>query len=435
MDTKNIKKIYNIFLKYKKINTDSRKIKKNDIFFALSGENFNGNIFAKNALEKGALLAIIDDKNIFNNLKKDFSKKIILVKDTLFCLQNLAKTYRENLKIPFLGITGSNGKTTTKELIREVLSKKYNVLATEGNFNNHIGVPLTILSIKPENNFAIIEMGANHIEEIKDLAEIAKPNYGIITNIGMAHIGEFKNFDNIIKTKKELYDEVLNNNGTIFINPEDKILLEISKKFSNSKKIFYEKSKILNSKKFLELEIENQIIKTNLSGEYNTSNIQAAYTIGKFFNIQQNKITEALEKYKPNNNRSQIETTDKKNNVIWDCYNANPSSMNLSIDSFLKKDGNKILILGEMKELGIFSKKEHEKILNKLKNLNIKTFLIGKEFLKIKEDFINNKKNIFIKDLEELTKILKKEDIKNSNILIKGSNSTKLFNLQEKKII
>ncbi len=431
-----INKIYNIFKKNKSVSTDSREIKKGDIFFALSGENFNGNIFAKNALEKEASLVIIDDEEIFNKLKKDFKNKIILTNNTLKTLQDLAKKYREDLKIPFLGITGSNGKTTTKELIRDVLLKKYKVRATVGNFNNHIGVPLTILSIEPTDNFAIIEMGANHICEIKTLAEIAKPDFGIITNIGLAHIGEFGNFKNIVKTKKELFDEVLKKNGKIFINNKDETLKNISQNFPKENIIKYFDSEIINSENFIKLKIENNIIKTNLIGEYNKNNIQAAYTVGKFFNIPEQKIISAFSQYKPTNNRSQLEKSSKNNNIIWDCYNANPSSMNLALKSFfeLHKDNN-YFILGEMGELGKYSEEEHFKIIEILKNKKDKKFLLGKEFEKVK-NFVKNDKNfIFLKNLEELKKELKKENIKNKNILVKGSNSTKLFDLQNKKLI
>lgn len=432
-----IEKIYKIFLKNKSISTDSRKVKENDIFFALSGENFNGNIFIEKALKKNITLAIMDDENIFKELKEKYHDKIILVKNTLKTLQDLAKRYRKDLKIPFLGITGSNGKTTTKELIREVLLQKYNVLATEGNLNNHIGVPLTILSIKPKHNFAIIEMGANHIREIELLSSISKPNYGLITNIGIAHIGEFGNFENIIKTKKELYDEVLENNGKIFINSNDKVLNEISSSFTTSEKIPYIKATIINSDDFLRIEInKNTKINLNLTGDYNIFNVEAAYTIGKYFKIEEKDIVKALENYKPTNNRSQKEITKRNNKVIWDCYNANPSSMSLAISSFLKNNSlQRIFILGDMKELGKYSEKEHLKILEKIDNNKDTKILIGDEFSKLKKDFLEKKDFIFLKNINDLENFLKQEDIKDSGILVKGSNSIKLFNLQNNNLL
>jgi UDP-N-acetylmuramoyl-tripeptide--D-alanyl-D-alanine ligase len=316
MYTENLEKIYKVFLKKKSIKIDSRNIKKGDIFFTLKGENFDGNNFVKSVLDSGADLVILDDKKQYKKLEKKYSEKIILVKNSLKTLQDLAKKYRSELKIPFLGITGSNGKTTTKELVKKVLSQKFNVLATTGNLNNHIGVPLTILSIKPRHNFAVIEMGANHIGEIKVLAEISKPTFGIITNIGKAHIGEFKNLNNIIKTKKELYDEVFKNSGVIFINSEDEVLQKISSQFSVTQKVLYPKGKTLDSKKFLKIEINNKTIKTKIIGEYNLENFSAAFSVGKFFKISEKKIISALESYNPKNNRSEIEKTKKNKNTI-----------------------------------------------------------------------------------------------------------------------
>ena len=255
-----VDKIYKIFLKKKSVKIDSRKIKRGDIFFAIN----DGNLFAKKALKKKASLVVLDDPKVFKSFEKKY-KNIILIENSIKTLQSLAKRYRSDLKIPFLGITGSNGKTTTKELISTVLSQKFNVLATEGNLNNHIGVPLTILSIKPKHDFAVIEMGANHIGEIKTLSEIVKPDFGIITNIGKAHLGEFKTFANIKKTKKELYDEIFKNNGKVFINQNDKILKKVSESFSKNQKINYFDGEILLSKSFLTLKI-NKKKNTNKNG-------------------------------------------------------------------------------------------------------------------------------------------------------------------------
>jgi UDP-N-acetylmuramoyl-tripeptide--D-alanyl-D-alanine ligase len=345
MKNKKLEGIYKIFLqkivpvkkgsRKKSVKTDSREVKKEDIFFALRGDNFDGNLFAQEVLKKEPSLVVLDSYEVFDKIKKKIERdfvgkgpssikkiqtaleRIVLVENSLKTLQGLALRYRSDLKIPFLGITGSNGKTTTKELVTKTLSQKFEVLSTIGNLNNHIGVPLTILSVRKKHNFAVIEMGANHVGEIKTLAQIAKPDFGIITNIGKAHIGEFKNFTNIKKTKKELYDEVLKNNGKIFINQEDKILIEVSQAFSQSQKVKYSEGGILDSKKFLTIKIGKiKEIKTKLVGEYNLNNFLAAHTVGKFFKISDIKIKKALQNYKPKNNRSEAETTKKKNNII-----------------------------------------------------------------------------------------------------------------------
>jgi UDP-N-acetylmuramoyl-tripeptide--D-alanyl-D-alanine ligase len=345
MKNKELESIYKIFLqkivpikkgfRKRAVKIDSREVKKGDIFFALRGDNFNGNLFVQEVLKKDPTLVVLDSSEVFDKItkkiEKDFTgkspssikklrtslEKIVLVKNSLKTFQDLAKKYRQDLKIPFLGITGSNGKTTTKELVYEVLSQKYNVLSTVGNLNNHIGVPLTILSIRKKHNFAVIEMGANHTGEIKTLAQIAKPDFGIITNIGKAHIGEFKNFANIKKTKKELYNEVLKNNGKIFINQEDVVLEKISQDFLQNQKVKYSEGGILESEKFLTIKIEKiKEIKTKLVGEYNLNNFLAAHTVGKYFKVSDIKIKEALQSYKPKNNRSEAEKTKKKNNII-----------------------------------------------------------------------------------------------------------------------
>lgn len=421
-----IEYIYKSFFKKKTVKIDSREIKKGDIFFSIN----NGNLFVEKSLQAGAGLVVLDNKKEYKKWEKKYDKKIVLVEDSIQTLQDLAKKYRSELKIPILGITGSNGKTTTKELVKTVLSKKFNVLATSGNLNNHIGVPLTVLSIKPKHNFAVIEMGANHIGEIKILAEIVSPDFGIVTNIGKAHIGEFKNFANIKKTKKELYDEVLKNNGKIFINPQDKILEKASKGFPQKQKINYFKGQILPSQDFLKIQINKKKFETKMVGEYNLNNFLTAFTVGKFLKISEKKIIDSLKKYKPKNNRSEKEITKKNNEIVWDCYNANPNSMSEAIKSFTKNRG-KIFILGDMKELGKYSKGEHKKILKLIEknNLNI---LVGGEFFKIK----NKKDNfVFLKNINEVKKWLKNSKVKNSKILIKGSNSIKLFELKNKNIL
>jgi UDP-N-acetylmuramoyl-tripeptide--D-alanyl-D-alanine ligase len=281
-------------------------------------------------------------------------------------------------------------------------------------------------------------MGANHIGEIKDLVEIAKPNYGIITNIGIAHIGEFGNFENIINTKKELYDGVLKNKGKIFINENDKILKEISKDFKNEDKIFYiEANELPTNDNYLRLELNNQLLKTSLVGNYNIPNVQAAYTVGKFFKISEDKILKSITEYTPTNNRSQKENSDMNNTIIWDCYNANPTSMGLAIESFTSTNtNNNYFFLGEMAELGEYSYSEHLKLLTVLEELNGIKVLIGNEFKKIVEySEKEQEKFVFLNNVDELENFIKSRKIINSNILIKGSNSTKLFNLYGKKII
>lgn len=409
MEKELLNKIYQIFLKNKSVKIDSREVKEGDIFFTITGNNFNANSFAKEALTRGADLVILDDQNFFDSK----NSQMILVENSLKVLQDLAKKYRADLKIPFLGITGSNGKTTTKELTRAVLSQKYNVLATKGNLNNHIGVPLTILSIKPENNFALIEMGANHLGEIKELVEIFKPNFGVITNTSQAHIGEFGSYENIVKTKMELYNFLDKNKGH---------------KFNNFIAV-----KVLSDKFFLKVEILGKPVQTNLIGSYNSQNIGIAVEIGQYFQIPEENIRLAITKYQPKNNRSEFLKTELNNNIFLDAYNANPASMELSLWSFFDKDlENKILIIGDMKELGQFSQEEHQKILDLIvKHKLEKIFVVGEEFYFFKSKYNFN----FFKHKIDLIKFLQKEKIINKYILIKASRSIGLEELVEKKLI
>ncbi|MFT4662851.1 MAG: UDP-N-acetylmuramoyl-tripeptide--D-alanyl-D-alanine ligase, partial [Patiriisocius sp.] len=361
-----LEKLYSLFLENPKISTDTRKITEGSIFFALKGDNFNGNKYAEEALEKGASYAIIDEE------KYRKSDNFIIVDDVLKALQDLATYHRSQLTIPVIGLTGSNGKTTTKELIRAVLSQKHNCLATVGNLNNHIGVPLTILSITKEHEIAIIEMGANHVGEIESLCRIALPNFGLITNIGRAHIGEFGGFDNIIKAKTELYKTMLqsnkhlifdsseeqNDDRVIFVNGDDMLLMDKSdgrKRHTYGSKSMYDTEGVYHSQDpFLNVSWESKdiLIKTQLIGKYNTDNILAAVAIGEHFNVSDNMIKEALENYTPTNNRSQIQKT-AKNTLIMDAYNANPSSVEVAIENLLTMEANKkFFILGDMLELG-----------------------------------------------------------------------------------
>jgi len=365
----------------KKITTDSRKIDIGCVFFALKGDNFNGNKFAEDALKKGALLAIVDEK------KYKTSDDIILVDNVLACLQKLALYHRQKLDTIIIAITGSNGKTTTKELISAVLSKKYKITYTIGNLNNHIGVPLTLLSMTKKTEIGVIEMGANHPHEIEFLCNITQPNFGYVTNFGKAHLEGFKSLDGVIKSKSELYDNLKANNQKVFVNTQDKTQLKQTK---NLNKIEFNKGeiKLLSSNPFVEVSFSGVITKSKLTGIYNYNNMAAAIAIGQYFKVATNKIKEALQNYKPKNNRSEIlKKADLQ--IIMDAYNANPTSMNAALDNLNQlKQNPKFAILGDMFELGDASKKEHQAIADKLATLNFeKVFLIGHYFYqsKIKE--------------------------------------------------
>ena len=325
-------KIYNLFLENHTIFIDSRKIKGKGIFFAITGENFNGNDFVDNALKAGATYCIVDEK------KRANKKNIIYVKDTLKTLQNLAIHHRKQLSIPIIGITGSNGKTTSKELISQILKTEINCYSTKGNLNNHIGVPLSILEINSKHKIAVIEMGANHLKEINFLCNISKPTHGIITNIGSAHLQGFKNIDGVIKTKNELYEYIKRSEGLLFVNNEDELLKKLS---SNTKRITYGlygiyKGKPLENDECIEIEYKNQKIFSQLIGDFQFYNIMLAICVGEHFMINLNNIKKAIKNYLPKNNRSEIFKT-KKNTIILDAYNANPSSMKAMITSFSKK--------------------------------------------------------------------------------------------------
>ncbi len=421
----NINEVYNIFLKYPSISTDTRDIKPDSIFFSLKGDNFNGNIFADKAIEKGAIYAIIDE----SKFKKD--SRYILVDNALDTLQQLAIIHRNHLKIPIIGITGTNGKTTTKELINCILSQKYKTLATQGNLNNHIGVPLTVLSITNEHEIAIIEMGANHIGEIGELCRISQPDFGIITNIGKAHLEGFGNLEGVIKTKNDLYLEVAKKNGKLFVNADNPILNNLSE---NIDRICYGKSSTNycygNLKKqnaFINIEYycdsNYDLINTQLVGFYNFENILAAITIGCYFKIEKQFIKKALENYLPTNSRSQI-VKSKTNTIILDAYNANPSSLEASIKNFAEiVADNKILMIGDMLELGEYSEVEHRNILHIIEMLNFNNvILVGPQFSSVceKKDWLCFKNSMLAKDWLILN------PIKNAYVLIKGSRGIKM---------
>jgi len=414
--------IHKIFLKSNGVSTDSRKVKKNDIYFSLKGPNFNGNEFAKSAIEKGACYAIVDQKEYV------IDKSYILVEDCLKTLQNLANYHRKNSKAKIIGLTGSNGKTTSKELIFSVLKNEFKTIATTGNLNNHIGVPLTLLSIKEDTEIAIIEMGANHLKEIETLSNIADPDYGYITNFGKAHLEGFKNLEGVIKGKSELYNHLINKSRLIFINNRDKKQVELTKEYSNkftfgeqnSDSIFSVKS--INPK--INISIDNILIESNLFGQYNIDNIAAAICIGKYFNLDNENIKAGIERYIPENNRSQI-IKKGSNKIILDAYNANPTSMQLALSSFNDmKEEKKIVFIGDMFELGENSHQMHQEIVYTVEKMNFdQTFIIGDLFNKTKHS--SNIKSF--KNLNDLKGNM--DEISNSAILIKGSRGMKLENI------
>ena len=414
--------LYNYFKESSSVSTDTRLINKGSIFFALKGENFDGNKFAEEAIKSGASYAVIDDQSLNN-------PKFIKVKNVLKSLQDLSKFHRSKLlKTKIIALTGSNGKTTTKELISEVLKKKYKIISTIGNLNNHIGVPLTLLRIKQNTEIAIVEMGANHLNEIKLLTDLINPDFGLITNFGKAHLEGFGSIEGVIKGKSELYDFLIKNDKKAFINNDDYIQNQfIGNKISFSKEdksnyIFKE----VKDTNYAGLNYNDFIVDSKLTGNYNYHNIAFATSIGLYFNISIEKIKEAISNYIPSNNRSQII---KKNNklIILDAYNANPTSMISAINSLIEKQGKKSVILGDMFELGNQSEKEHHDLIDFcVKNNFENIFLIGNEFFKQKDKF---EIPFFYKTKDELNKHIKKFPITSKYILIKGSRGMRMENL------
>jgi len=417
-----LKDIYKVYIKCGyQVCTDTRKIISNSLFFALSGENFNGNKFANKAIDNGCLYAVCDDKKIKG-------ENIIHVSNVLKTLQDLASYHRSNFNIPVLAITGSNGKTTTKELLASVLEQKFDLLYTSGNLNNHIGVPLTILMLRENHDFALIEMGANKKGDIQELCEITDPTHGLITNIGLAHIEGFGSKDGVVKTKSEMYRYIIKKDGVLFVNNNEPYLLPLTKNYPHC--IEYGKGTKFNfdlcgNDSKLEISIDDNIIKTNLFGKYNANNALTAYVIGKQFDIKTNKIVNGLENYIPRNNRSQIKNSLKGNRLILDSYNANPSSMNLAIDEFVLQKGNKILILGDMNELGSISKEEHRKVLKKISDSACEAIFVGPEFKKYNDSNFRT-----FEKVDGLIESGLLDQIKNYNVLIKGSRSIQLEKLE-----
>jgi UDP-N-acetylmuramoyl-tripeptide--D-alanyl-D-alanine ligase len=418
-----IKYIHSLFLKCKLVSIDTRKIEPNSIFVAIKGERFDANTFATEALEKGASYVIIDNESFH------IDQRTILVEDSLVALQQLAKYHREYLKLPIIALTGSNGKTTTKELINAVLSRKFKTKATVGNLNNHIGVPLTILSFTSETEIGIVEMGANHKKEIEFLCELAKPDYGYITNFGKAHLEGFGGVEGVIEGKSEMYKYLSVNDKLAFVNLEDPIQLEKSKAL---KSFSFGLNKInadvnitsIEANPFVIIHYSDVVVQSHLIGLYNANNINAALTIGKYFGVTDNEIKAALESYIPENNRSQL-IQKGSNQIILDAYNANPSSMAVAIENFLQLDNaNKVIILGDMFELGDESLQEHKAIVALLsKDENVKCYFVGSAFYESK---IEKDNFLFYDTFERFSNDLSEMKFDNSTILIKGSRGMAL---------
>ena len=421
-----IQNLYTIFLNSNGVSTDTRTLKKGEIFFALKGPKFNGNDFAKIAIEKGAAFVIIDKL-----ITIEISPQIIIVKNPLLSLQELANYHRKILKTKIIAITGSNGKTTTKELIRKVISKKYNVLATEGNYNNHIGVPLTLLKLKKKHEIAVIEMGANHLKEIEFLCNITLPDWGYITNFGKAHLEGFGSEKGVIQGKSELYKHLEANKGQILINGDDPVQVKQTDQkkvvqFGSNHTNDYEINPITKNED-LQLQFQGKIFKSSLHGNYNFTNIAASIAFGIIFKVPLTDIQIAVEGYQSENNRSQ-KLVIKGVRYILDAYNANPSSMEVAINAFANdKSDSKIVILGDMLELGKKSKEEHESILELcLKNKFSIIFTIGENF---KETSIESNKISKFENLEKFKKYFMTKKINYNSALIKGSRSMKLERL------
>ena len=419
----NIQKIHQLFIKSNSVSIDTRNIKENDIFFTIKGPNFDGNKFAAEAIEKGCSYVISDNLQVC-----ELSDKIIYVKNSTETLQKLANYHRRTLNAKIIAITGSNGKTTTKEILLNVLKSRYNTIATKGNLNNHLGVPLTLLSMDMDTEIGIIEMGANHLKEIEALCKIAEPDYGYITNFGNAHLEGFKTIEGVIKGKSELYEYLKSNSKLIFYNSQNNTQSNVIGEYTNSFSYGInanddcQLTKVKSSDN-IQVSYKNKTISSKIYGDYNFDNICIAIAIGDFYNIDFEDIKKGVENYLPDNNRSQI-TTKESNTIILDAYNANPTSMDLAIKSFEKlKHTNKVIIAGDMFELGEESNKYHQQIVNYLESTsNIEIFIVGVNFSKTNHS--NKIKSLVTTD--ELITDLMKLKIKNSSILIKGSRGMEL---------
>ena len=418
-----ITELYDIYKNSSGVSTDTRSDLQNKIFFCLKGPNFDANNFAKDALEKGARAVVSDDKS------NEGFEKIFTVDNSLESLQSLAIYHRKNFKFPVFGLTGSNGKTTNKELIHAVLQKKYRTYATKGNLNNHIGVPLTLLSIGDDAEFAVIEMGANHQGEIRDLCKISDPDFGMITNIGKAHLEGFGGIEGVKKGKKELFDHIRAKGGKLFVNGDDGTLMEISNGIDRTlfgkDETYFVSGNLIQSTPTLSFtysqsHYHSPEIKTQLTGDYNFNNLMAAVCLGRYFNVGYEEIEAALQEYEPSNNRSQIKKTER-NTVILDAYNANPTSMKAALENLANMEAeNKIALLGHMLELGDEADLEHREILHLLDELKLEALLVGHHFKRCHPTY-----PVFDSS-EQLNTYLEKNPLKNHLILIKGSRSVQM---------
>ncbi|MEC3906849.1 UDP-N-acetylmuramoyl-tripeptide--D-alanyl-D-alanine ligase [Tamlana sp. 2201CG12-4] len=417
-----IAQIHSHFLECNTACTDTRKIQKDDMFFALKGDNFNGNTYAEEALKSGAKFAIIDDPECC------ISNKTILVDNVLTTLQKLSTFHRKFLNIPIIALTGSNGKTTTKELINVVLAQKFNTTATIGNLNNHIGVPLTLLSMHDTTEIGIVEMGANHQKEIEFLCAIAQPDYGYITNFGKAHLEGFGGIEGVIKGKSEMYHHLISNNKTIFVNSTDPVQIEKTKtantfSFGSTDHEAHVLINLMAAQPFVKCIYNNIEIQSRLIGDYNFNNIAAAIAIGNYFKVKDEDIKKAIETYIPSNNRSQI-IQKGSNHIILDAYNANPTSMRAALLNFEKQNGYKIAVLGDMFELGKNAKEEHQNILDLALSLHIdKILFVGTHFFKAE---VKDHKAEQYQSFEDFKNNFDFSTVKNASLLIKGSRGMAL---------
>ena len=420
--------LYDLFIHNPQITTDSRNCPKGSIFFALKGDKFDGNQYAGKALASGCVYAVIDNPDYY------IGERTILVDNVLKTLQQLAHHHRKVLGLPIIGITGTNGKTTTKELLAAVLSTKFNLLYTEGNFNNHIGVPLTLLRLTHDHEMAVIEMGASHPGDIKELVDIVHPNYGIITNVGRAHLEGFGSFEGVIRTKGELYDYIRRSKGKIFIKKENEYLQSIDKgivqiTYGNGDDAFAS-GQVVSCDPFLVFNWKQQgklhTVETHMIGSYNLDNVLAAVAVGRFFKIPAERISRAIAAYEPTNNRSQFKKTEN-NELIIDAYNANPSSMKVALDNFITMPVQpKAIILGDMRELGPTSDELHAEVVEQIKKGQFdKVFLCGEHFSKVGKEFSP------FATTEAMTEELRRQPLKGYHILIKGSHSMGLEKLAD----
>ncbi len=428
-----ISELYSLFLQHPVVCTDTRNIISGSIFFALKGDNFNANTFAAEAIEKGCVYAVIDESEFVKG------EKFLLVDDVLKTLQDLAAHHRKQLKIPVIGITGTNGKTTTKELINSALKEKYNCFATKGNLNNHIGVPLSLLSLTKEHELAVIEMGASKPGDIEELCNIAFPDYGIITNIGRAHLEGMGGFEGVLKTKTELFRHIKSYGKLVFVNADDELLMKQAREFSQFTYGKTENADVIGELISSEAELEvkwktkksavQSIVASHLPGSYNFPNIMAAICIGTYFGLSEEQINKGIDNYIPTNNRSQV-VKSGSNTILMDAYNANPSSVEAALENFSRiKGDNKIVILGEMLELGETSAHEHAHILQLVEGLTLtQAYFTGSNYMALREKF---PRHFYFKDVVELVEFFKNNPIQNAQILIKGSRGNKLEKLSE----